>query len=323
MSQFSERRRLVAGLALVPLLPLGACSRGGSEPSGKKGGKLVAVITPSADNVFFKAEADAVRAKAESLGYETLISSHDDDAYRQSELIDVAIARGAVAIILDNAGAEASVAALKKAKAAGVPSFLIDREIPVTGIAVSQIVADNYQGASLVAQKFIQLMGEKGAYVELVGKESDTNAAIRSQGFDAEIAQFPLLQRVARQSANWSQAEAFQKMETILQANRSINGVICGNDTMALGAAAALKAAGLSEVIVVGFDGSPDVLSAIRAGEIAATALQPAVRMAGMAVDQMHAFLNTGTTGLPERQAVPCELVTKDNVDQFGVFARL
>ena len=49
--------------------------------------------------------------------------------------------------------------------------------------------------------------------------------------------------------------EAFEKMETLIQGNRNLNGVIAGNDTMALGAMAALKAAGLSKVIVVGFDG--------------------------------------------------------------------
>ena len=61
---------------------------------------------------------------------------HDDDANKQSELIDTAIARGAKAIILDNAGADATVAAVKKAKDAKIPSFLIDREINATGVAV-------------------------------------------------------------------------------------------------------------------------------------------------------------------------------------------
>ena len=54
---------------------------------------------------------------------------------KQDQLIDVAIARRVAAIVLDNAGADASVAAVAKAKAAGIPSFLIDREINVSGIA--------------------------------------------------------------------------------------------------------------------------------------------------------------------------------------------
>ncbi|TJW25141.1 MAG: D-ribose ABC transporter substrate-binding protein, partial [Mesorhizobium sp.] len=85
---------------------------------------------------------------------------------------------------------------------------------------------------------------EKGNFVELVGKESDTNAGIRSKGYHDVIDDYPDLKMVAQQSANWSQTEAYSKMESILQANPDIKGVISGNDTMAMGAYAALAAAG-------------------------------------------------------------------------------
>ena len=114
-------------------------------------------------------------------------------------------------------------------------------------------------------------MGEKGNFVELVGKESDTNAGIRSKGYYDVIDDYPDLKMVSRQSANWSQPEAYSKMEPILQANPNIKGVISGNDTMALGAEAALKAAGRNDVIVVGFDGSNDVRDSIKQGGIKAS----------------------------------------------------
>jgi len=284
--------------------------------------KTMAIITPSHDNPFFKAESDSAAARARELGYEVSTNTHDDDAHKQDELFDMAIANRAAAIILDNAGADASVAAVRKAKAAGIPAFLIDREINATGIAVAQIVSNNYQGASLGAQEFVRLMAEKGAYVELVGRESDTNAGIRTQGYHDVLDKYPDLKPVARQSANWSQTEAFQKMETILQGSRGIKGVIAGNDTMALGASAALKAGGLSKVIVVGFDGSPDVIAAIRAGDIQATVLQPAARIARLAVEEAHRYLTSGSTGAPEKQSIDCELVTGANAGEFGVFGR-
>jgi erythritol transport system substrate-binding protein len=248
--------------------------------------------------------------------------SHDDDAHKQDELIDSAIANAAAAIVLDNAGADASVAAVGKAKAAGIPVFLVDREINATGVAAAQIVSNNYQGAQLGAQEFARLLGEQGAYFELVGKESDTNAAVRSRGYHDVLDRMPNLKLAGRQSANWSQTEAFQKVETMIQGNRNIKGVIAGNDTMALGAAAALQAAGLSNVIVVGFDGSPDAIASIRAGGMKATVLQPAALISGKAVDEAHQYLTTGSTGAPEKQSINCELVTAANADQFGVFAR-
>ena len=209
-----------------------------------------------------------------------------------------------------------------KRKEAGIPTFLIDREINATGIAVAQIVSNNYQGAVLGAEEFVRLMEERGRYVELVGRESDTNAGIRSRGFHDVLDKYPDLEMVGRQSANWSRTEAFQKMETLIQGNPDIKGVIAGNDTMALGAMAALKGAGMSDVVVVGFDGSPDAIASIKAGEMAATVLQPAAVIARMAVNQAHAYIMSGSTGQPEKQAIDCELVTPENADEFDGFAR-
>jgi erythritol transport system substrate-binding protein len=279
------------------------------------------IITPSHDNPFFATEANGADAKAKELGYETLLLVHDDDASKQNELFDTAIARKAAAIILDNAGADASVAAVEKAKAAGIPTFLIDREINKTGVAVAQIVSNNYQGAQLGAQEFVKLMGEKGDYVELVGKESDTNAGIRSKGYHDVIDEYPDLKMVARQSANWSQPEAYAKMETILQANPNIKGVISGNDTMAMGAYAALAAAGRKDVIVVGFDGSNDVRDSIKQGGIKATVLQPAYRQAQLAVEQADAFIKTGKAPAEEKQLMDCVLINADNAGKLETFA--
>jgi erythritol transport system substrate-binding protein len=321
---------LAAAMSALAFAACGSDDDNGAESTpaaagdGGEAGGLISIITPSADNPFFKAEADAANAKAKELGYETSVASHDDDPNKQSELIDAAISRKAKAIVLDNAGADASIGPVRKAKEAGIPVFLIDREINATGIATAQIVSNNAQGASLGAQDFVKALDGKGKYVELVGKESDTNAGVRSKGYNDVISQYPDLKKVAQQSANWDQQEAFTKMETILQRNRDIDGVIAGNDTMALGAVAALKSAGLlDKVKVVGFDGSPDAISAIKKDQMVATVLQPAALIAEMAVEQADEFVKNGKASKPEKQSIDCELVTKDNADEFGVFARL
>jgi len=282
---------------------------------------LIAIITPSHDNPFFKAEAVGAEAKAKELGYDTLVLVHDDDANKQSQLIDTAIGRGAKAIILDNAGSDASIAAVQKAKDAGIPSFLIDREINATGVAVSQIVSNNYPGAQLGAEEFVKLMGEKGTYVELLGREADLNAGIRSKGYHDVIDEYTEMKMVAQQSANWSQTEGYSKMETILQANPDIKGVIAGNDTMAMGAIAALQAAGRKDVIVVGFDGSNDVRDSIKAGGIKATVLQPAYAQAQMAVTQADTYIKTGKGPAEEKQLMDCVLVNGDNAAKLETFA--
>jgi erythritol transport system substrate-binding protein len=157
----------------------------------------------------------------------------------------------------------------------------------------------------------------------LLGRESDTNAQVRTRGFHAILDAEPSLRRVAAQSANWSQSEAFQKTETMLQAHSEIHGIIAGNDTMALGAVAAVKSSGRAGIIITGFDGSPDAVAAIRSGSLRATSLQPAVYIARLAVEEADRFLHSNSTGKPERQIIPCDLVTKQNADLYGDFEKL
>ncbi len=284
------------------------------------GSNLIYIITPSHSNPFFKTEADAAAAKAKELGYEVKAVSHDDDPTKQAELFDTAISEKAAAIICDNAGSDATVSAVQKARDNNIPTFLIDREINETGIAISQIVANNYQGAKGVAEVFVEAMGEKGKYAELLGKESDTNAGVRSSAFHEVIDQYEDLELVATQTANWEQTEAYSKMETILQTNPDITGVICGNDTMAMGAAAAIKAAGLKNVAIIGVDGSDDARDEIIAGNITATALQQAALISEMAVQQANDYLKNGKTGVDEKQLVDCVIITKDNADKLSAF---
>ena len=311
------RRSLAIWTAALLLLTIAACH------SGEMSRPLIVILIPSQDNPFFKSEGDAAAARARSLGYRVRVDAHNDDAYRQDNLIDAAIASNAAAIILDNAGADSSIAAVRRATRAGIPCFLIDREIAADGIAKAQIIADNYLGARIAAEEFVRAIGPKGGYAELLGRESDTNAQVRTQGFHSILDAQPDLRRVVAQSANWSQSEAFEKTETMLQAHADIRGIIAGNDTMALGAAAAVKTAGLKDIVIIGFDGSPDAIAAIRTGSIRATALQPAVLIARMAVDEAHQFLHAGNTGKPERQVIACDLVTQQNAADYGEFEKV
>lgn len=283
-------------------------------------GELVYIISPSQDNPYFKAEVMGAQAKLEELGYSVQVVSHDDDPTKQDQLYDAAIAAKAVGIISDNASADTTGPSVQKALDAGIPTVLIGREINETGIAIAQIVSDNFQGARSGAELFIELVGEKGNYVELTGKESDTAAATRSAGFHDILDQYPDMTMIAQQSANWDTAEAFSKMESIIQSNQDIQGVVCGNDTMALGAAQALKAAGLTDVVVMGFDGSNEARDAIVAGDMSITILQQAYANAQLGAEQLDQYLKTGSTGKEEKQLIECKVVSADNAGNLETF---
>ena len=283
---------------------------------------LICVIVPPVENPFFGAMQQIAADTAEGLGYTTSRLVHNDDANTQLELFESCIADGAKAIILDNAGADATVAAVQTAKDAGIPSFLVDREITQEGVAVAQIVSNNYQGATILAEEFASLMGEEGTYIELTGRDTDTNAQVRSQGYHDVLDAIDGMEMVAQQTANWSQDEGFTVTEALLQQYPDVKGIISGNDTMALGAQAAVMAAGKPEIIVVGFDGSDDAIVSINAGELKATSLQPVAEMATQAATQADAYLTAGgTTELPEKQSIDMVLITPENACDYYQFA--
>lgn len=321
------KKRLCALLGIIALTTM-MTARGGDQAkpgdgTWLKGGgsKIIYVITASYATPMFETEARIATETAKALGYQVKAVSHDDDLTKQDSIIEVAIADGAAGILLDNAGAEGSVEAVRKARAAGIPTVIIDRELAVGDVAIAQLVSNNYQGAQAVAEVFVEAMGEKGEYAELLGKETETACIVRSQGFHDVIDQYDGLVMVAQETANWEQTTAYAKMETILQANPRITGVICGNDPMALGAAAACKAAGLKNVVIISVDGSDEARDAIIAGDMTATALQQAALMAEQGIVMLDRYLKTGNTGSDmEKVLIDCMAITADNARHLKQF---
>jgi erythritol transport system substrate-binding protein len=301
-------RVLFAATAVVPLLFSTAWAEG-----------LITVIVNDPSNPYWFTEGEVAKKTAESLGYTANVGAHKGDTNTESNLIDTAITNKSVAIILDPANADGSVGAVKKAVAAGIPVILVNAEINQEGLAKAQLVSNNAQGAALGAQQWVEAVGDKGKYVELFGAPSDNNAATRSNGYETVLTQYPDLEKSGKEVADWDRTKGHAKMQSLLQANPDIIGVISGNDEMALGAIAALKEAGkLDQVKVGGFDGSPDAVAAIKAGELQYTVLQPVAVFSEAAVKQADNVIKNGSTGVDtEKQLFDCLLITKDNVDKY------
>ena len=307
----TTRRKLIAALLCTPFIAGAAWAQG-------KG--LITIIVNDPANPYWFTEGNVAKATAEKLGYSAIVGAHVGDTNTESKLIDTAITNKSVAIILDPANASGSVGAVQKAISAKIPVLLVNAEINKEGLAKAQLVSNNAQGAALGAQQWVKIMGDKGKYVELFGAPSDNNAATRSNGYKTVLGQYSGLNKVASEVANWDRTQGHNKMQSMLQANPDIKGVISGNDEMALGAIAALKKAGkLKDVVVGGFDGSPDAVAAIKSGELAYSVLQPVAIFSEEAVKQADSFIRTGKTGAKtEKQLFDCLLITKDNVNKYS-----
>ena len=307
MIKFTKRAVLAAAAAL-PLM---------ASPAWAEG--LISIIVNDPANPYWFTEGEVAKATAEELGYTATVSAHRGDTNVESNLVDAAITNGAKAIILDPANADGSVGVVRKATDAGIPVFLVNAEINESGIAIGQLVSNNAQGAALGAVAWQQIVGDEARYVELVGNPADNNAATRSNGYNTVLSQYPGLVKVAEEVANWDRTQGYNKMQSIMQANPDIDALISGNDEMALGAIAALKEAGrLDGFVVGGFDGSPDAVEAIKAGEMAYTVLQPVAVFSREAVIQADYYIRNGEPMVDqEKQLFDCLLITPDNVDQY------
>ena len=302
------RRALLAAAVAMPMMAGAASAEG-----------LITIIVNDPANPYWFTEGEVAKATAEELGYTANVAAHRGDTNTESTLVDTAITNKSVALILDPANADGSVGAVQKAVDAGIPVFLVNAEINQEGLAKAQLVSNNAQGAALGAQAWVEAVGDAGNYVELFGAPSDNNAQTRSNGFETVLTQYPDLVKAGQEVDNWDRTQGYQKMQSLLQANPDIIGVISGNDEMALGAIAALKEAGkLEQVKVGGFDGSPDAVEAVKAGELQYTVLQPVAVFAEEAVRQADNFIKNGTTGVDtEKQLFDCLLITADNVDNY------
>jgi ABC-type sugar transport system substrate-binding protein len=309
--------KLFRASAACLLLAAAACSDRANTTADAPKAPRVAVVVSTLNNPWFVVLADAAREEAERRGYRVTVFDSQNDAAKEAAHFENIIASGYQGVLLNATDAEGSVANVKKARDRSIPVFTMDREINSQDAAVSQILSDNYAGAVAVGEDFIEQLDGKGSYVELLGLVSDNNTWNRSRGFHSVVDRFPDLKMVSQQSAEFDRSKALEVMESVLQGNRRIDAVFCGNDAMALGAYQALAAAGIADrVKVFGFDGSDDALQAIRDGKIAATAMQYPKVMAETAAEYVDRYIN-GDRGLPQRVPVAVHLITKANIEQF------
>jgi ribose transport system substrate-binding protein len=282
-------------------------------------GNQIAVIVSTLNNPWFVVLAETGKAEAENLGYEAVIFDSMNDTAKETEHFENVIAAGYRAIIFNPTDADGSISNVEKAKKAGIPVFCMDREINSTSAAVAQYLSDNYSGCVNLGQYFVEKV-KQGTYVELLGLVGDNNTFNRSSGFHSVVDQYPDLEMVAQQSADFDRTKALEVMESILQAHPDINAVFCGNDAMAMGAYQALVSAGKEkDVHVFGFDGAGDVINSIQENKITATVMQFPKLMAKMAAVGADDYLN-GKRDFEQKVPVNVELVTQDNISDYKAY---
>ncbi len=165
---------------------------------------------------------------------------------------------------------------LKEAKAAGKVVVLEDRRIDAPeDLYATYIGSDFLEEGHKGADEMCKLLegSEKKNVVELVGNVGSSAAKDRGQGFREKMADCGIT-ITQSQTANWDATQGKQVMEAFLKKDKDIQGVFAQNDEMGLGAAQAIKEAGLKpgvDIKILTFDATAGVFKAMIAGEVNTT----------------------------------------------------
>jgi len=298
----------------------GGCSQKEQDAAEAKG--KIAVVISTLNNPWFVVLGETAADRARQLGYEATIFDSQNDTAKENEHFENIIAARYKAILFNPTDADGSIANVKKAREAKIPTFCMDREINSTDAAVAQMLSDNYTGCVALGQYFVKKLNKKGSYVELLGLVGDNNTWNRSKGFHSVVDKFTDIKMAAQQSADFDRNRALEVMDTILQAHPDIDAVFCGNDAMAMGAYQALAGAGKADkVMVFGFDGAADVINAISETKIEATVMQFPKLMAKTAAEWADQYLQ-GKRDFPQKHPVAVELVTRDNIEKYSAYGK-
>ncbi|MEU9240855.1 substrate-binding domain-containing protein [Streptomyces shenzhenensis] len=300
----------LAAVVTVALVAATSLLHTGSSSATPKFGLSLSTL----NNPFFVQIRAGAQAEARKQGVDLTVTDAQNDASQQANQLQNFTSSGLGAIIVNPVDSDAASNSVKAADKAGIPVIAVDRGVN-NATTATLVASDNVTGGELAAKTLAQKLGGQGKIVILQGQAGTSAARERAQGFANGLKAYPGIQVVAQQPADFDRTKGLDVMSNLLQAHPDVQGVIAANDEMALGAIKALGSKAGSSVSVIGFDGTPDGLTAVKNGTLYASVAQQPSQLGKIAVD--NALKAVKDQKLPSAIKVPVKVVTKDNVAGF------
>ncbi|SDH00761.1 sugar ABC transporter substrate-binding protein [Microbacterium pygmaeum] len=315
--------RIPAALAAATLVLVSLT--GCSAPAASGG--TIALLLPDAKTARYETfDRPVFEERVAELGdYDVLYANADQDAAKQQQQAESALANGAGVLVLDPVDGKAAVSIVASANAADVPVISYDRLIAGGDIAY-YVSFDNEEVGVLQATALVEALDATGAsdpgILMVNGSPTDSNASSFSEGARSVLATSDVRILAEYDTPDWSpdKAQAWTAGQ-ISQYGDQIDGVYAANDGTASGAISAFKAAEVSPLpLVTGQDAELSAIQRIIAGEQYMTVYKALRQQAELAAEVAVALLNgEGVTAPMEVDGIPATLldpvaVTADNV---------
>jgi len=239
--------------------------------------KEITVIVKNLTGPFFISVSEGAKAAGEELGVKVNVlapvGQEGAGNEEQAQMVEQAIAQQVDALVICPVDSKGIVPAVKKVVDAGIPVVNLNTKIGGTEqLAKTFVAIENYEVGKSVAQNLCEKMGGDGKLIIIEGTAGAQTSIDRVQGANDAIKEYPDIEVVASQSANYSRADAMNVAQNLLQSNPDVEAIFCCNDEMAMGVVEAIDAAGKTgSILVTGVDANADARQAIKDGKMYAT----------------------------------------------------
>ena len=279
----------------------------------------VGVSIANFDDTFLTYMMDGMKAyaKAHSSEVELTFTDAKEDMAKQLDQVENFIVQKKDAIIIVPVDTSAAGPMTKNIVGKNIKAVYVNRNpgnLPDGAYYVGseEIVAGRLQ---------MEFLGEKlkgkGNVAILMGKLDNEGALKRTAGNEeVQKNKYPDIKILDKQTGLWQRNEGLAKTEDWLNRfGKDLNAILCNNDDMALGAIQALKDKKRTDIVVVGVDATPDALTSVGKGELAATVFQDAAGQGGGGVEV--AMKAAKGEKVQKETWIPFKLVTPENLSQF------
>lgn len=285
------------------------------EAAAEDGSIVIGCTLQNLSEEFMTMLKGAMEIKLEEYdNVDLIVNDAEGKPDKQASQLDSFVAQGVDAVIISPVDADALAPAVKSVVDAGIP--VITCSADVTGDQGQVWVGSENENGGEIEMKYVaEQLGGKGKVAVLRGPLGAFAEQGRFAGYEAALEEYPDIEIVFDQTANWQREEAMALVENLLSSGTEIDAIVCQNDGMALGALEAVKAAGKKDdIIITGIDAIEDALNSIKDGELDATCFQDAIGQGQSALEMAVKAANGETI---ERNNIPFELVTSENVEEY------
>jgi len=283
--------------------------------------KTVALVMKELSNPFFNKMEQGAKAYAgdNDISLEVFGLQYPTDVAHQISILENLISRNYGAIVIAPVDSERLIPVCKKAIKNGIVVINIDNPLnhetlAAQGLSIPFVGSDNRAGAKMVGEYIKRKMNHKGNLIFIEGIRGVKNAELRKKGVIETVTRNSKIKILASEPANWNMEQAFSLTMKLLETFPQVDGIVCANDKMALGAIQAVDLLNRKNIWVAGYDNIESVRNAIRNNKMHATMEQHPELMGEFGV--MLASKKLNHRPIPDHMSTPLDLITHESFNK-------